>query len=92
VKRSGEAAALLSAAIDSVAQLGDAETSQLSVAALVGIDRLQERLQLLAEAHRIAERHRAADSAKAEIATVVLAEPLGIAAGAVLSQVSAERP
>ncbi|HUY10056.1 MAG TPA: hypothetical protein VMW80_11555 [Candidatus Dormibacteraeota bacterium] len=84
MKRSGEAAALLAAAIDSVGQLEDAETSQLTVAALDAIDRLQERLQLLTEAHRIAERHRAADSVNSEIAAVALAEPLGIAADAVL--------
>ncbi|MGA7172662.1 MAG: hypothetical protein WCB86_04965 [Candidatus Dormiibacterota bacterium] len=92
VKRSGEAAALLSAAIDSVAHLEDAETSQLSVAALDAVDRLQERLQLLAEAHRIAERHRATDAAQFEIAAGAVAEPLGVVAGAVLGQVSADRP
>jgi len=85
-KCSQQAAGLLAAAVDSVAQLEDTEVRQLALAALDAMDRLQERLQLLDDAHRIADRHRAADLVISEVPASCLAVPLAVGAGAALAQ------
>lgn len=59
LKHSREASALLTAAVGSVRQVQDAEVRQLAMAALEAVGRVEARLQLLDEAYRIADRHRA---------------------------------
>ncbi|HUY57606.1 MAG TPA: hypothetical protein VMV12_07235 [Candidatus Micrarchaeaceae archaeon] len=93
VKRSGEAAALLVTTLESVTELDDVEIRQYARSALDAMDRLQERLQLLAEAHRIADRHRAADldlNPIPQAPAVGLAEQWGIGTGASLARVTSE--
>jgi hypothetical protein len=59
LKHSREASARLTAAVGSVSQVQDAEVRQLAMAALEAVGRVEARLQLLDEAYRIADRHRA---------------------------------
>jgi hypothetical protein len=90
VKRSGEAAALLAATVDSTGQFDDAEVRQLAQSALEAVDRLQERLQLLDEAYRIADRHRAADLVISGMPALALADPLVVGSGIALAQTAVE--
>ncbi|MGC2192854.1 MAG: hypothetical protein WA751_11045 [Candidatus Dormiibacterota bacterium] len=86
MKRSRAAADLLVAAAASFAELEDIQVHQLALTAREAMDRLHERLQLLEDAHRIADRHRASDLLISQIPAVGLADPLGLGAGAALAQ------
>lgn len=61
LKHSREASALLAATLGSVSRVQDAEVRQLALAALEAVAKVEARLQLLDEAYRIADRHRATD-------------------------------
>ncbi|MGC1184934.1 MAG: hypothetical protein WBA31_07260 [Candidatus Dormiibacterota bacterium] len=63
LKHSREASALLTAAVGSVSQVQDPEVRELALAALEAVGRLEARVELLDEAYRIADRHRASDFA-----------------------------
>jgi hypothetical protein len=86
VKRSRAAADLLMAAVSSVAELDDIEVQQLALAAQAAMERLHERLQLLDDAYRIADGHLASDSLISQVPAMILADPVGLGAGAALAQ------
>lgn len=69
-----EAQALLTATAASAARINDSQVSELALASLESVSRLEARLRLLDEAHRIADRHRAALTV-AESATLEMPEP-----------------
>ncbi len=69
-----EALALLTATAASATRINDSEVRELALACLESVSRLEARLRLLDEAHRIADRHRAALTAP-ESATLEMPEP-----------------
>ncbi|MGH7643799.1 MAG: hypothetical protein ACRENX_12460 [Candidatus Dormibacteria bacterium] len=90
VKSSQKAAGLLTVAIASLAAVDDSEVIQMAQEARDAMDRLQERMQLLADAYRIADRHRAADGIVAPGLDTTRAEPVGLGSVVALAQTATE--
>jgi hypothetical protein len=92
VNKCREAVTILTAAVGSLSQVEDGQLQQLALATRDAVGRLEERLQLLADAYRIADQHRAADLLAAEPPAVEMAEPMVAGVGTNLSQVGVEPP
>jgi hypothetical protein len=97
VNQCREAVTILTAAVGSLSQVEDGQLQQLALATRDAVGRLEERLQLLADAYRIADQHRAADLLAAEPPAVEppaveMAEPVVAGVGTNLSQVGVEPP